>query len=138
MIATFDDLLQAAGSQSAPQKLLLIFLGAELPADATPEQRAGFHAGHGGALVPLMCVDKQPGELASFAALSTEADAMHSGWQLVLAGALAGQQGQWPSDQAVDEVFQRWLAQIQSGQMEQVLAQTLAFTRTGDAVQLQA
>ncbi|HQS32831.1 MAG TPA: ribonucleotide reductase subunit alpha, partial [Polaromonas sp.] len=71
-ISSFDDLLQAARAQPEPQRLLFVFAGVELPDDATPEQRQRFAAGQGGALVPLMCVDKRPDELASFGALMQE------------------------------------------------------------------
>lgn len=138
MISNFDDLLHAARAQAQPQRLLMVFAGAELPDDASPQQRAEFEAGQGGALVPLMCVDKSPDEMESFAQLCKEADGMHSGWRVVLAGALSGTQGQVPSNQAVDDTLQRWLGQIQAGRMDQVLAQTLAFTRDGMAVPLQA
>lgn len=138
MISHFDDLLQAARTQAEPQRLLLVFAGAELPDDADAQQRARFEAGEGGALVPLMCVDKRPDELTSFAQLCTEADGMHSGWRVVLAGALSGPPGEAPSDQSVDAAFERLLGLIQAGRMDQVLAQTLAFTRDGAAVSLQA
>ena len=54
----FDDLLQMARMQSEPQQLLFVFAGAELPAQATAQQRADFESGEGGELAPLMCVDK--------------------------------------------------------------------------------
>ena len=38
-ISNFNDLLTAARQQSQPQRLLLVFAKAELPADSTPEQR---------------------------------------------------------------------------------------------------
>jgi hypothetical protein len=138
MISTFDDLLQAARAEAAPQRLLMVFMGAELPSDATDAQRADFLAGEGGALVPLMCVDKRPDQLESFSQLCAEADALNSGWRMVLAGALPGQAGKEPNDQAVDAVFERWLAEIQSGNIEKVIAQSLVFTRDGLAVQLSA
>ena len=116
--------------------LLIVFAGAELPNDATVEQRVSFEAGHGGALVPLMCVDKRPEDVESFAQLSAEADTMKQGWQVVLAGALSGSESGEPTDSAVDEVFQRWLTHIQSGRVDQVLAQTVAFSRTGEAISL--
>ncbi len=60
-ISSFDDLLQAARAQPEPQRLLFVFAGVELPDDPTANQRQRFEAGQGGALVPLMCVDKRPG-----------------------------------------------------------------------------
>ena len=69
-ITNFDDLLQAARTQSQPQRLLFVFAGAELPADASAEQRAQFEAGEGGELAPLMCVDKAADELTGFDALA--------------------------------------------------------------------
>ena len=65
-ISTFEDLLRAARQQSQPQRLLLVFAGASLPAGAAAEQRARFDAGESGELAPLMCVDKDPQALASF------------------------------------------------------------------------
>jgi len=137
MISHFDDLLQAAREQTAPQRLLLVFAGAELPDDATAEQRARFEAGEGGALVPLMCVDKRPEDVVSFAELCTEADGMHSGWRVVLAGALSALPGEAINDKTVDAAFERLLGLIKAGQMDQVLAQTVAFARDGAAVSLQ-
>ena len=49
------------GSSRNRSGLLFVFAGAELPDDATPEQRQRFAEGAGGALVPLMCVDKVAG-----------------------------------------------------------------------------
>ncbi len=138
MISHFDNLLQAARAEPLPQRLLLVFAGAELPEDADAEQRTRFEAGEGGALVPLMCVDKRPEEVVSFAKLCTEADAMHSGWRVVLAGAMSSLPGESINDKAVDAAFERLLGLIKAGQMDQVLAQTVAFTRDGSAVSLQA
>lgn len=136
MISNFDDLLQIARSEGQPQSLLFVFLTAQIEADATAEQRAAFDQGEGGVLVPLMCVDKRPQDIASFEQFSAQADTMNSTWTLVLAGALSGIASAPPSDSKIDEIFQRWLAQIQNGQMEQVIAQTVAFSRTGQAVSL--
>lgn len=137
MISHFDDLLQAAKSQAQPQRLLLIFCGAELPDDANAEQRAGFESGVGGALVPLMCVDKDPASIDSFIQLSQEASSMHQGWRVLLAGALSGATGAAPSEQAASQALDRLLGQIHTGRMDQVLAQTIAFTTTGQAVALE-
>ena len=92
-ILSFDDLLQAARAQSQPQRLLFVFAGVELPDDSTPVQRARFEAGQGGALVPLMCVDKRPEELSSFAALVQESSQFGHAWGLVFAAAPRRQGG---------------------------------------------
>jgi hypothetical protein len=70
--ANFDDLPRAARNQPEPQRLLFVFATAELPDDSTPQQRADFLAGQGGALMPTMSVDKAPEELNTFAALVEE------------------------------------------------------------------
>ena len=137
MISHFDDLLKAAREQTAPQRLLLVFAGAELPDGADAEQRAQFEAGEGGALVPLMCVDKRPEDVVSFAELCTEADSMNSGWRVVLAGALSALPGETIKDKTIDTAIERLLGLIKAGQMDQVFAQTVAFTRDGAAVSLQ-
>ena len=51
-IQHFDDLLRAARAQPEPQRLLMVFVGTELPEGASPEQRARFAQGEGGAWCP--------------------------------------------------------------------------------------
>jgi hypothetical protein len=131
-IAHFDDLLAAARQQPVPQRLLLVFAGASLPADATPAQRAAFDAGEAGELAPLMCVDKDPLDLADFAALVQEAAAMGPAWALVFASTLGGRTGRPPDAAAIDAALQRMVEAIKAGQ----LAGLIPFDRRGDAVQL--
>ena len=131
-IASFDDLLQAAFAQPQPQRLLFVFAGAELPDDATPAQRAGFVAGQGGALVPLMCVDKRPQELASFAALVDEASQFGHDWALVFAAALSGTRNQVPSSEDAEAPLQRMVQAIKDG----TLGALIPFNRQGEPVQL--
>ncbi len=132
-IASFDDLLQAARQQPEPQRLLLLFAGASLDADATPAQRAAFEAGAGGALTPLMCVDKTPEELAGgFASFAAEADAMlgptGQDWVLVFAAALSGA----VDDARVDAALQRMVEALRQGQV----GAFIPFDRQGRAVSL--
>lgn len=131
-IQHFDDLLAAARQQPVPQRLLLVFAGASLPADATPAQRAAFEAGESGELAPLMCVDKDPLDLANFSALVQEAAAMGPAWALVFAGALGGRTGRPPDAAAVDAALQRMVESVKTGQ----LAGLIPFDRQGNAVQL--
>lgn len=124
-ITTFDELLAAARQQREPQRLLLVFAGAELPEGSTPEQAAGFEAGQGGALAPLMCVDKTPGELGSFAGLVDEAQQFGQPWALVFVAAMAdGQDAEAP--------LQRMVEDIQRG----TLGNYLPFNASGEAVRL--
>jgi hypothetical protein len=131
-IQTFDDLLAAARQQSEPQRLLLVFVGAGLPADATEEQRTRHAAGESGELTPLMCVDKDPGEISSFGALADEASGMGADWRLVFAGALAGTGGRLPRPSEVEAALQRMVDSVKSGR----LASLIPFDRQGDAVLL--
>lgn len=131
-ISHFDDLLQAARLQSEPQRLLLVFAEATLPAGATAEQRAAFEAGESGELAPLMCVDKDPHALASFEALAAEAAASGRGWALVFAAALSGQAGQPPSAARIDAALEQMVEAVRSGD----LARLIPFDLSGSAVQL--
>ena len=65
-ISTFEDLLTAARQQPEPQRLLFVFATAELPEGSSQQEAEAFEAGHGGALVPLMCASKAPEEIESF------------------------------------------------------------------------
>ena len=131
-ISHFDDLLRAAREQAERQRLLLVFVGASLPADATAEQRQQFNAGAAGELAPLMCVDKDPGALADFAALVDEAAVLGPDWALVFAAALSGSGGRPPADSVVDAALQRMVEAVKSGH----LAGLIPFDRAGDAVRL--
>ena len=132
-IKHFDDLLHAARERR--ERLLLVFASAELPADATPEQRARFAQGEGGALAPLMCVDKPPEELASFDALLRESqqfEAPGQPWRLVFAAALAGPPGQAPSEGDVDRALHRMVDAVKAG----TVSAYLPFNREGFPVRL--
>lgn len=131
-LETFDDLLRLARAQREPQRLLLVFAVAELPADATPQQRADFEAGHGGALAPLMCVDKAPDEVASFTALLEESRHAGPPWAIVFVSAMSGRDGVAPTAQDADAPLQRMVASVRAG----TIAGLLPFDRRGRAVQL--
>ena len=134
-INSFDDLLHAARAHRERQRLLLVFAGAELPGDASPEQRERFAQGEGGALVPLMCVDKRPEELASFEALLQESQQFEppgQPWRLVFTAALSGTPGQAPSDEDADRVLRRMVEAVKTG----AFTAYLPFNREGRPVRL--
>jgi hypothetical protein len=89
-ISHFQQLLQEAAAQTEPQRLLFVFAAAELPKGATLAQRERYLAGEGGALAPLMCVDKAPVELEDFADLLEESRHAGPPWQVVFAASLSG------------------------------------------------
>ena len=131
-LSTFDDLLQAARQQPEPQRLLFVFASAELPDDATPEQRAAFAGGRGGALVPLMCVDKTPDELPGFAALAAEAAQFGKPWAVVFVAGMSGQGGVAPSSAQADAPLKRMVDAIKAG----TLGGYVPFDAQGRAVNL--
>ena len=114
-IHTFDDLLLAARQQPEPQRLLFVFAGAELPEDSTPDQRTRFDAGAGGALIPLMCVDKGPEELRTFSELVEESCAMGPDWTIVFVASLAGQDGRAPTSKSAEAPLQSMVEAIRAG-----------------------
>ena len=131
-IVSFDDLLQAARHQQQAQRLLLVFAGAELPEDSSAEQRAQFEAGTGGALVPLMCVDKSPDELASFSALKQESRQFECPWQVLFASSLSGSAQAAPTSKATETALQTMVESIKQGR----LANMIAFDTQGQALSL--
>ncbi|MCV2367473.1 ribonucleotide reductase subunit alpha [Roseateles oligotrophus] len=136
-IANFQDLLNAAAMQSDAQRLLMVFAGATLPADASAQQKAEFEAGQGGELAPLICVDKLPQELGSFEALTQEADQLLSTeqrWQIVFIASLSGSPGQAPGPEQADKALQAMVESIKAGR----IAGFIPFNRQGTPVNLQA
>ena len=114
-ISSFDDLLRAAREQCEPQRLLFVFANALLPDDSTPEQRARFEAGQGGALTPLMSVDKTPEELGTFAALVEESRQFGHDWAIVFVACLSGRNGRAPTSEEADRSLQRMIESIKTG-----------------------
>ncbi len=131
-ISSFDDLLQAARQQPEPQRLLFVFANADLPDDSTPMQRQQFLAGEGGALVPVMVVDKSADELHSFADLAKESLQFDKAWSIVFAAAMSGSGGVAPSSEAAEKPLQRMVEAIKSGQ----LGTFIPFDREGHPVVL--
>jgi len=121
-IETFDTFLQVARAQAVPQRLLFVFANAELPEDATQEQRAGFAAGYGGALVPSMCVDKSPDDLLSFGSFAREAAQFAPAWRFLFAGAIdVSAHSPDPSD-TIESTLQVMVESIKRGDFSRYLA----------------
>ena len=133
MIVTgFQSLLDAARQQPEPQRLLLVFTRAELPEKATAEQRVKFEQGEGGALVPVMYVDKEPEEVRSFEELVEESRHTGQHWDMMFVGCLSGQGGRGLDDNTVQKALETMIMSIQGG----IVAHLLAYRPNGEQVQL--
>lgn len=121
-IRSFEDLLIAAALQLTPQRLLLAFAIAEpepAPAPGTPPRST---------LVPVMCVDKQVGELDTFGNLTEEARRTGQAWDVLLVSSLSGQPGRLATPQQTDAALDSMVQAIRHGQMDGMLA----FDRDGE------
>lgn len=129
-IAEFADLLAAAQAQPEPQRLLLVFVAAELPEDATEAERQRHAEKQGGSLKPVLCVDKLPEELLDFAGLLAESSRTGVAWDLVFAAGLAGRAGSAPSSDEAEQPLKMMVGAIEAGS----IGSFLAFDREGLAV----
>ena len=111
----FQQLLTAAAAQTEPQRLLFVFAAAELPDHPTQAQREAFLAGRGGALAPVMCVDKAVGELTDFDSLAAESKDAGPPWRVVFAAALAGRGGLPPSKAEIDTALKSMVEAVRIG-----------------------
>ncbi len=134
IISGFQSLLQAARMQPEPQQMLFVFARTELPADASAEEKARFAKGQGGALVPIMFVDKKPGEIENFAQLVEEARQMEQDWDFGFVGCLSGQGDREPGDEEVTQALEVMVKSIQGG----IIDHLLTYRPDGEQVRLQA
>lgn len=114
-ISSFDELICVARQQPEPQRLLFVFTAVGLPEDSTPEQRARFEAGEGGALTPLMCVDKTPEELGTFRDLLEESRQVLQEWTIVFVAAISGKNGRAPRTEDAEAPLNRMVESIKTG-----------------------
>lgn len=120
-ITNYIDLLKAASMQHEAQRLLFVFCSAELPQDSSAEQRDQFLVGKGGALVPVMCVDKLPGELDQFCDLADEARETGMKWDVVFVAAMSGNAGIAPSNDEAEQPLMLMVEAIKNGNVSNFL-----------------
>lgn len=118
MINNFADLLAMAANQPDAQRLLLLFAKAETET-ADGESRRG-------TLEPVMCVDKLPAQIGSFAALVKEADGVSQHWDMVFVAGLSGKGKVPPSDRDAEPYLNKMTSDLKTGQD---LSQYLVFDR---------
>lgn len=129
-IASFTDLLNAAQAQAEPQRLLFVFVAAELPEDATVDEQQRHAEGQGGSLRPVLCVDKLPTEVADFAALLEESERTGLHWDLLFAAGLSGRGGHAPGSDEAEQPLKMMVGAIETGSV----GNFLAFDRSGQTV----
>ncbi|ART79387.1 ribonucleotide reductase subunit alpha [Oceanisphaera avium] len=130
-IASYDDLLHAARSQAEPQLLLFVFTQAQLPEDATEAEKVNFEQGMGGTLTPVVCVDKSPDELGSFADLLAESKKTGQAWDVVFISTMSGHGGIAPNSDQAEQPLQMMVQSIQAGSINGFLA----FNNTGEILE---
>ncbi|WP_372833680.1 ribonucleotide reductase subunit alpha [Pontibacterium sp.] len=129
MSIQFKELLDAAGTQDEPQRLLFLFAQIEKQDSKKHKQRQH------GSVVPLMCVDKLPAELTDFTGLAAEADQVSAGWDFVLAAGLSGTGGQPPSTDDAEPHLNKMANDLMMGAD---LSRYVIFDRQGNPVSMQA
>ncbi len=129
-ISNYDKLLEAAAEQPEPQRILLVFAKAELPKDADEGEIEGFNQGHGGALAPVICVDKALDELSTFANLVEESKQTGQEWDLVFAACQSGRGGMMPTTEEAQQPMAMMVEAIRQGGVSRFLA----FDREGNTL----
>ncbi|MEP1217082.1 MAG: ribonucleotide reductase subunit alpha [Marinobacter sp.] len=132
MISSYTDLLKASNAEPDPQRFLFVFCRAELPDDASRAEKAAFANGEGGALTPVVCVDKTPEEVSDFGALVEESRQTGQDWDVVFVAAMSGRGGMQPSS---DEAQQPLTMMVESIRLGHV-GNYLPLDRNGQAISL--
>lgn len=132
MISSYKDLIQASRSQQEAQRLLFVFCRAELPDEASDEEKAAFERGEGGALTPVICVDKTPDEAPDFQALAEESRATGQAWDVVFIAAMSGRGGMAPSTDEAQQPLTMMVESIRLGH----IGNYLPLDAEGNAVSL--
>lgn len=121
MISSYSDLIKATHSEQEPQRLLFVFCRAELPDDASEQEKAAFEKGEGGALTPVICVDKTPQEASEFSALAKESESTGQPWDVVFVAAMSGKGGVPPSSDEAQQPLTMMVESIRLGHINNYL-----------------
>jgi len=127
-VSSFDDLLKVAHAQPQPQRLLFVFASAELPDKPTELQKQQYKEREGGALDPVMVVDKLPSELGSFENLVEESTHTGKHWDIVFVTSMTGKDGVAPTSTEAEAPLNILIEHIKLGNLSRVIA----FNRQGE------
>lgn len=123
----YQELLEMANNQEQPQRLLFLFA---LPEGNNPKKSKKHQKGH---LKPVMCVDKLPAEVSSFAELIKEADSIEDNWQFVFISGLSGDNNQAPTTEDAEPYLNRMTSDLMTGQN---IARYLVLDREGQPIEM--
>jgi len=106
---TFKELLELTNEQEQPQRLMFLFANAESrnPKKSKKHQQ--------GTISPVMCVDKLPEELTTFADLKKEADSIEKNWNFVFIASLSGENGMTPTQDDAEPFLNKMVNDVQTG-----------------------
>ncbi len=121
MISSYSDLIAETHAQQDPQRLLFVFCRAELPDDASADEKAAFERGEGGALTPVICVDKTPEEAPDFTALVEESRTTGQAWDVVFVAAMSGRGGIAPTTDETQQPMTMMVESIRLGNISNYL-----------------
>lgn len=110
MISSFEDLINVASQQQDAQRLLMLFAKAEVEDSQQSDEQSK------GSITPIMCVDKLPQEVASFDALTKEADNINNDWNFILIAGLTGKGTVPPTSEEADHYLNKMVNDVSSGQ----------------------
>lgn len=133
-ISSYEDLLNAANAQPSPQRMLFVFTRAELPTESTQDQQAQFQARKGGALTPVMCVDKLASARTGFATLVDESRHTGKDWDVVFVACMDGRSADVTESAEAEEPLKEMVKSIQVGS----IGNYLAFSSDGEMIRLRA
>lgn len=132
VIESYTDLIKAAQQQEEPQRLLFVLAKAELPDDATASQKSNFAAQQGGALDPVLCVDKLPEEVTEFSTLLEESARTGVDWDIAFIASMSGRAGQAPSSDEADQPLTLMVNKVKAGS----IADFVTVNKQGELIQL--
>ncbi|WP_152205158.1 ribonucleotide reductase subunit alpha [Marinobacter changyiensis] len=132
MISNYTDLITTAQTQAEPQRLLFVFCRAELPDEASEQEKTAFQNGEGGALNPVICVDKPLSEARDFEALVAESRHTGQVWDVLFVAAMSGRGGSMPSTDEAQQPLTMMVESIRLGH----LGNYLPLDASGEAISL--
>ncbi len=124
-------MLAVAKQQHEPQRFLFVFLKTSLPKDNKGDEEFRFLNGLGGALTPVMTLDKPLNELTNFEDLVTESELMKKEWQLVSIAVMSGKNGVMPTSDESLKSLEMMMKTVETGGN---LSKFMTFDKTGNPV----